>query len=316
MACAARARGRRALMLCLGICLSLLPAVNAAHAEAPGIAVIYPQISEPYRDVFRQIVDGVREAADGPVIARAIEEGDSLDWIGEQNITRVIALGRRGMAASQQLPPAVAVVVGAVLLPPGPSAGVSGVTLTPHPARLFDRLLRLSPSSRRVYVVYHPENNEALMALARDMADQRNIELIALAAADQREAMLHYREIVERRVRPGDAIWLPQDSVTVNESVVLPLLLEKAWAHQIVVFSSSPAHVRRGVLFALYPDNVAMGRRLAGLVHERAREDGNQARLSPLVDLRAAINVRAADHLRLGVHRQDLRDYDLVFPSR
>ena len=45
----------------------------------------------------------------------------------------------------------------------------------------------------------------------------------------------------------------------------VPMALEAAWKRRLVVFSSNPLHVKRGTLFALYPDHELMGSALADL---------------------------------------------------
>jgi putative ABC transport system substrate-binding protein len=70
--------------------------------------------------------------------------------------------------------------------------------------------------------------------------------------------------------------------------------------------------VPKGALFALFPDNNAMGRRLAQLLREPAPA---AARLLPLEQLDTAINIRTADHLGLGLSAADAR-FDMVFPNR
>jgi putative tryptophan/tyrosine transport system substrate-binding protein len=92
----------------------------------------------------------------------------------------------------------------------------------------------------------------------------------------------------------------------------LPLILKEAWDKNLTVFSSSPNHVKRGALFSLYPDNVAMGRRLAAM----ARNDAGAPKeaIVPLRDLQTAVNLRTADHLGLDLSRRDRSQYSLTYP--
>jgi len=81
------------------------------------------------------------------------------------------------------------------------------------------------------------------------------------------------------------------------------------------VFSSSFGHVRRGVLFSLYPNNVGLGRHLAGsaLGFLASGEHGARGWM-PLREVLMAINLRTAKHLGLNPSRQ--QGFDLAFPEQ
>jgi putative ABC transport system substrate-binding protein len=108
---------------------------------------------------------------------------------------------------------------------------------------------------------------------------------------------------------------LPQDSTTVEESAVLPLVLQESWGRNLAVFSSSFGHVRRGVLFSLYPNNDELGRQLAGsalgfLASGRSESSG----MVPLRAVLMAINLRTAKHLGLNTSRP--QSFDMTFPEQ
>jgi putative ABC transport system substrate-binding protein len=112
-------------------------------------------------------------------------------------------------------------------------------------------------------------------------------------------------------------LWLPQDSVTVEESSVLPLVLQEAWKRSLVVFSSSVSHVKRGALFSLYPNNIELGRNLADTALGRASSGGAAVRaIMPLREVLVAVNVRTAGHLGLGIGTRQQQAFDMVFPEQ
>jgi putative ABC transport system substrate-binding protein len=92
------------------------------------------------------------------------------------------------------------------------------------------------------------------------------------------------------------------------------LVLQESWSQDIAVFSSNFVHVRRGVLFSLYPDNVALGKSLAGLAQGMlvSGNDGTHGML-PLRDVQSAVNLRTAQHLGINPARQ--QGFDLIFPE-
>ena len=100
-----------------------------------------------------------------------------------------------------------------------------------------------------------------------------------------------------------------------EEGSVLPLVLQESWNRSLAVFSSSFGHVRRGVLFSLYPDNVELGKSLAGLALGILASGNHGGRgMMPLRDVRIAVNLRTAQHLGLDLSRQQ-QSFDLVFPE-
>ena len=132
-------------------------------------------------------------------------------------------------------------------------------SLAPDPSLLFARLKAMMPGARRVMVVYDPRQNDWLMRLAREAAKAQGARLAGVRGRRPQNS----RASLQRRFASADTrrdvLWLPQDSTTVDEAVVPPMVLEESWGRGLAVFSSNVGHVRRGVLFALYPDNTEMG---------------------------------------------------------
>ncbi len=305
-------------MLAVSVLLVFFPAPGVL-ADSPAVGVVYPDIREPYRGVFLKTVEGIEAELKTKVKRYALPKDydpDMVsDWLTRESIAMVIALGSRGLRAAMEMPKAVQVVAGAVLNAP---AGVRFpvVTLNPDPVVLFNRLHQLAPRVNRISVVYNPERTGWLMERADTAARARGFTLNLLPARDRREAVLKYRDFLDGVGDAMEALWLLQDPSITNARTVLPLILKEAWNRNLVVFSSSPAYVKRGVLFALYPDNVDMGRTLGELALREL--SGGNLKISgalPLTDLLTAVNVRTADHLGLELTSRQKRRFDLVFPS-
>lgn len=284
------------------------------------IAIIYPDIGEPYRSIFTQIIDGIEDKARGRVANIAV--GANVD-IGELNNSLrhketkvVIALGRQGMKVAAALDSSIDVVVGGVLTTPeneAPNLQVN--SLSPDPALLFARLKGIMPKARRILTVYDPRQNAWMMSIAKEAAHAHGLELKAYKAQDLRSAMLAYQEILEIADSSQDALWLPHDSTTVEDSSVLPLVLQESWTNNLVVFSSSFGHVRRGVLFSLYPNNVELGRHLAdSALNIMASGQIETPGMLPLREVLMAINLRTAKHLGLNVGRAE--SIGMTFPEQ
>jgi len=190
------------------------------------------------------------------------------------------------------------------------------LSLSPDPALLLQRLRSLRPAVRRVSVVHSVRHSAWLIRLAQDAARGMGIELRALEAEDLKTALRHYQDFfAEAGVQ--DALWLLQDPATVDDATVLPLVLQQSWTRQVTLFSSNLAHVRRGALFGLYPDNLDLGRSLGqtalGLL---GRQAGVTRGLQALRNVQAALNTRTASHLGLDLNPLQQRGFALLLPER
>lgn len=272
-------------------------------AEGPGtLAVVYPDIGEPFRTVFTSILEGIREQARQPVPGYPLgaDAGTAalVDELKRRDTRVVIALGRSGLKLAAAMDRGVGVVVGCVLAVPEALAQAYPVhSLAPDPALIFAELRRQMPAARRVFVVHDPQQNAWLIRLAQEAAKAQGLELSAYEADDLKRATRAYQEIVAAAEPRRDALWLPQDSTTVEESTLLPLILEEAWRRGFATISSNALHVKRGALFALYPDNPALGRSLALSALEALAGRRVLRGLQPLRDVLVAANLRTAAHL-------------------
>jgi putative ABC transport system substrate-binding protein len=305
------------------ICLAVLTvidfaAVRAANAEP--VAVIYPAVGKPYQDVIDNIIQGIRQQA-GPSLQLYALTVDAADeklnlWLTQQKIKVVIALGKQGLEATNRLPNGVQRILGALLSPP-PKDEISyagGISLVPDPEIIFSSIKQLSPKTRRVIVVHDPTTNDWLIQLAEQYAEKTGLELKALPAHDLREAAAAYTQLQQQGLKESDLIWLLNDPSTVDQNTILPLLLKASWDEGFAVLSTNPGHVKRGVLFALYPDYVRMGVSLGKLAAQAAGSNGHGS-ISTLVDLSIAVNVRTAEHLNLIFSQKEKEAFDLIFPE-
>jgi len=312
---------RRAIVKAMVLMPAALSAVQGAAAAegAAAIGVLYPDIGEPYRSIFTKIIEGVEQQAKGRVASFAVGTAnigpDLATELRRRDLRAVIALGRNGLKAATALERALPVVAGGVLAVPEADARDFAVhSLTPDPALLFTRLRALVPGARRVAVVFDARQNGWLMRLARDAARAQGLELLATEAEDLKSALRAYQAAMANLESRRDALWLPHDSTTVDDTAVLPLVLQEAWDRSFTVISSSVAHVRRGALFSLYPDNLALGRRLGTAALAALAGGARAAGVLPLKDVLIAANVRAANHLGLNFAAGQ-HSFDMVFPE-
>jgi putative ABC transport system substrate-binding protein len=155
-----------------------------------------------------------------------------------------------------------------------------------------------------------------LIKLAKEAARAQGIELVAQEAGDLKSALTIYQNIFAVADARRDALWLPQDSATVDESLVMPHVLQESWNKNVPVFSSNVSHVRRGALFALYPNNLELGRNLATSAISMASGNTSVRGVLPLRDVLTAFNTRTASHLGLAPSPAQQQGFDLLFPEQ
>jgi putative ABC transport system substrate-binding protein len=306
---------RALLIVALGSAWSAAP--RAAGTDTTPVAVIYPGVREPYRAAFVAIVSGIEaELGSRAKVAEVDPAETSTDIaarIAAQKAGRVILLGKYGLDIAQSLQTPAERLVGAVLARPAElPAGMRGMSMVPSPAKLFGKLREFSPGIKRVNVVHGADENDWLIELGRSAAQEQGLELETVRRDTLRDGANAYRDLLGRMDPATEAIWLPQGSPFLAESSVLQMILRTAWDRNIIVFSSNVAHVPKGALFALFPDNTEMGRALGKMASGPPRAG---AGLEVLEQLDTAINIRTANHLGLGFTAGDKR-FDMVFPSR
>ncbi|GAB4354316.1 MAG: hypothetical protein Kow0073_10930 [Immundisolibacter sp.] len=302
-------RGARACVTCWSLALVLFGCC-ACGVTAAEVLVAMPQVREPYRSVLNQIVDGIEQTASARLVVIDDSSSDPAQAPAPRDERVVIALGRSAIEAAAALRNRIPLTVGAVLTPLG-RPPLPGISLEAEPEALFRRLHRLRPAIRKVHWLYRPARNGWLLEHADRAARANGLELLAVPAEDARSAAQRYQEILEHADSASEAVWLTQDPALLSVDSALPDILDRAWSNHIVIFSGSVQHVAHGVLFALFPDNVAMGSELARLALDAAA--GKTVTFRPNRRLRSAINRRTAEHLGIVV---DAGDFDLVLPAR
>jgi putative ABC transport system substrate-binding protein len=307
-----RIRAYAILRLLVCAVVSLCPFL--VHAEVVGI--LFPEVREPYRQVYRNIIDGVeteyKRKAEQFQLSPTSSPEAVRRWLEEKKITALVVLGNECLAHVPQNAE-LAVVVGGTLLKPS-SESLAGITLNPSPLLLFEGLLAIRPAVANIHVVFEEDYNGWVVAEAGLAAEQLGIRLHRHPVANMREAAAVYRQVQKTMDRRTSALWLPLGGPS-REKTILQEILETAWKHDQIIFSSNLAEVRRGVLFALYPDNHRMGRELAAMLKDISPENrkNNTRFLSSVYE---AINLRTAEHIGLRLHKEELKEFEFVYPPQ
>lgn len=308
----------------------------ANPSMADNLAVLYPEIREPYRQVFLSIAEGVSDKYVGTTTLLSLKKGESKGTINNRlkkhKIDAVITLGRRGLNMIDSLPSDMpkAVVVGGVVVHPN-GHRLSGISLTPSPERLLSTLLKLQPKVKRVYVIYQPGPGEWLINRAQKASEELGLILTSIPASDIHEQAEKYRSLLGSMKHATDALWVSHDSSRLDKSI-MRMVLEKSWRKRLTVFSSNLVDMKRGVLFSLYPDNHAMGGSLASMIVSMekkvhltltsnpvaAGDDESVVNfgISPVRDLLTAVNLRTANHIGLHFNKRQRSEFGMSYPPQ
>lgn len=304
----------------LSLCVSALLLALASPAHSQGkVAIIMPEVRAPYKVIFDDIYDGIVENLNQQSISLIINKevkSSTVDgWIANMGISAIIALGPAAHKSVSKITTELPVVSGAMMTATPDDQDSLKVALSPEPAELFDQLSTLNDNISRVAVVYNTDRYQWLINLAQKKALSYGIDLLTYKASNVKQSAKIYDQLLADEKPQSLAIWLLQDRTIVDSKVVLPFILERSWQRSIMVFSSSLGHVKKGVLFCMYPDNRAHGKQLAQIIDNyyqlpaRVHKDP-----MPTTDLLMAINSRTAAHLGLDLNKSDLRKIDVVFP--
>jgi putative ABC transport system substrate-binding protein len=314
-----RASTRAFLLRCAGAGAALwLPPPLRARQTGEPLAVLFPDLGEPYRKVFADIIGGIERQAGQRMRAYPLSPSHSLPELAmalRRNGTRVVvALGRQGLKAAAAVDAPQGVVVGGVSSVPD-GARQFGICLTPDPALLFAQLKALLPEARRVIVVYNPAHNDWLLRIAQDAARALGLELAAHEARDLAGAARLYQALIGEADARRDALWLPSDPTTVDEDTILPIVLRASWKRHLPIFSSSFSHINKGVLFALYPNNAELGRALGALAGALLAGEAPPRGVTPLREVLAALNTRTASHFGITLDARLQRQFHTLYPA-
>jgi len=286
----------------------------AAETSSPGaqLAVVFPQVRQPFQKVYQTIAKGAAEGFAGPT-SEIILDADKPATDLESRIAdhMVVALGGRGITELQPMTLAHPLVVGAVSrrIP-----HVYGMSMVPEESLIVTKLHVLAPEVRRVFVIVRSHDNIIDLKSAQLAFNQLGIQLHIHEAEDLRAAAGIYRKVI-RSLGSGDAVWIPSGDRFVGNAL-LSILLQASWKSEFVVFSSNPTHVKRGALFSVYPDNFQMGVRLGELARKIAEGEQQQAGMEPLQSVFVTLNERTSNHLGI-LLTDDMKEHiDLVLPAR
>ncbi len=299
---------QRLLLLVALIC------VQHYASGAEDMAVFYPIVREPFSLVYSDLLSGLSKEYPGEITAYSIE-GEASDLAANPiNVAEkiVVALGNKSLEAVANQD--VGKTVFAALTQLDPRRKLAGaIILKPGAETYLSLLMDIQPAVGAVHVVYDPERHGDLIAEATKYLTRHGKKLNPVAVSNIRESAQGLRRIV-REARSGDAVWLIPDSGLLDASM-LDVVLDAAWDKRLAVFSANPSFVKRGALFAIYPDNVAIGERLARMVLDVTQGKLPKGRVEYIKDVKVALNERTASHIGVRLTPEIKKSIDVLLPE-
>lgn len=291
----------------------------AQRSRDQELAVLYPDVAEPFSSFFARILDGIDDRLKTRVQRVAVPANPNIPAmvadLRARQLRVVIALGRVGLRVANALEKTDVVAGCVVSVSEAEARDALVLSLAPDPALLLRRLKALLPNARSVTVAYSAANSAWLMAMAKDASHALGLELRAQPVADPRAAMQLYQNYFSQ-ASSRDALWLPQDPLVLDESAMLPQILQECWSKSLPMFSSNSSHVSRGALFSLLANNHNLGRSLGALAQARLAAEGAAHGLLPMRDVVGALNTRTASHLGVEITATLRQDYEVFLPER
>jgi putative ABC transport system substrate-binding protein len=280
------------------------------------IAVLYPQIKEPYNQIFVSISQGIEQTFPGTTKILILDNSQDLDsikrWLSQNQINAVIGLGRHALKFVLQLPQSYPSVVGAISLS-SKQVNLSGISMLPSPHNLLQQLKKIQPNITSVHVVLNQQKQDWWLEQALLAAKQTEHKIVVHAVNNLTDSAQQYHHLLKQLNSQTEAIWLLADR-NIMDSAIMRNILEVAWDRELFIFSNLMPDVQRGALFAMYPDNVAMGKSLARMLTEQLAQPKPEVNLQFLSDLLTIVNLRTAKHIGLHFSKSEQQSFDLVYP--
>lgn len=276
----------------------LLPSLMAGPAVANDLLIVYPEARSPYSKVFDDIITGVSARFSGNIHRLETTPGMGSNTLRERlkgaKPDIILALGTGNVELLTAMNIKTPIIAGAVRANPN---NLSGISIFPDPVVVMEKLLTLSPATNRVFIVTASPGEGNYLEKARSYMEKQGKTLEIHRVTDIHEAAGQYLKVLNTADQ-YDGIWILPGETTIDNAI-MGQLLQAAWNKNLVLFSANPNDVRKGTLFAAYPDNGMMGQDLGDLLNRELISGHTEPDFAPVKRLLLAVNVRTSRHLGL-----------------
>jgi len=194
------------------------------------------------------------------------------------------------------------------------------VGIEPSPEVYVETLTRLQPDVRKIYYFTFTNGNESEKEIARLrlVSRKQQIGLEHVVVDNINDAMHKLNDVIDKSDPSKDALWIPNNVLSMANNTVLKYVLRAAWRKSLMVFTDSLDAVARGLLFSLIPDYRAYGEYLGHLSIDLSVKNDPPVpeSIRYFDDVYLMLNQRFAVHIGLNINRSVIEKYKIVVPAK
>ena len=233
---------------------------------------------------------------------------DLLDGIA-QNIaaskpTLIIPIGGLAFNSAAKASTSVPVVYAGLYSEPPEQVNVTGVTSPPEVSTLIAVIKKSVPGIRKLGVIYHAENPDALFTIQRanESAAGASIKLLQVSVVNVASVEKAARKLI---ANGADAILIPGDKTTAH---AIKRLTEICDQKRIPLFSTEADHVQYGAVSAVGLSKYHVGKEVGLICAQiiRGRQPAHIPRVT-FTKTRTKTNLKKAKKLKLNVAKSVLK---------
>ncbi|MBL8260063.1 MAG: hypothetical protein JNM60_09675 [Candidatus Competibacteraceae bacterium] len=224
----------------------------------------------------------------------------------------VVLLGQKALGFYERRPQSrQPVFVGGVDIFPGQTS-LPGVSLAVDPRIYLKTLREMLPRLQKV-VVYYDARDGPWIDHIKKIAPDEKLGVLPVPVSGAPEIARKLGDTFSSIDPETTALWFGRDTLAHNTEVLYPYVLEQAWDRRIAVVSDTIAHVRRGFLFAFYPNYLEVGKELGALVRQSGWQPVSGLRWTQAGQL--TLNTRTARRLGIELAPSVIQRAKPAFPE-
>lgn len=280
------------------------------------IAVLASQAAAPYDETIqglKQYFQKEGTQADYRLFQLDGDSGKAMNAIEETRSYKpdlVLALGSLAAKAAADNISDIPIIAGMILSPEDivKKGNVTGVFLE-YPLQIqFDFIRRLLPQAKTVGVIYNPRENREKIERAEALGREAGLTIFKQPVETPREIPAALENIVKR----ADALWAIPDSIVYTPQTVKNILLV-SYRSRIPLVGLSSSWVKAGAVYALDWDYTAVGERCGEAALKVLQGDKTGAAQLHLNRVKYAVNLKAAEHMKVEIPETVVREASQVF---
>ncbi len=148
----------------------------------------------------------------------------------------------------------------------GSQKNITGVHLEASPEASLSAIHRIIPRATRIGLLYYPAINEETVDVAKQVAAQMKLEIVAMPVQSISDAVNMVSLLADR----SEVIWMIPDAITSSQKV-FETMLAVSFRKGVPLFALSKKHVSEGAVAALFSDYKDNGRQAARLAERIAQ---------------------------------------------